>query len=105
MRLSLDWSLPFDSALAALEELRAAPPGGALLPSGNGFWVERSTGNYCGSGHPRILLATQVVRSDAWTWRSPPMLLRRPVTKARQIESLDWLRLYYKCVCAVWGCV
>jgi hypothetical protein len=60
MKLALDWSLSWETAGEQLEEIRAEPPGGKLLERGNGFWIDLTTNNWAGSGHPRIVLATQV---------------------------------------------
>jgi hypothetical protein len=139
-----------------VEEVKRAPPGGKLLP-GNGLWIELGTTNYAGTGHPRILVATQVrgaggargvqglgpgagalgaggarprtrrgrlqpcqlaapatttpnppppratqISEPSWSFASPPFLLKRPVTKGRQVESLSWLRQHYRCA-GGWG--
>jgi hypothetical protein len=59
LQLSLDFSLKYEDAVQLVEDIKKAPPGGALR-KGNGFWVDMSTNNWAGSTHPRILVATQV---------------------------------------------
>jgi len=60
MRLALDWSLSWERANQTLADIRANPPGGTFIENGNGFWVDRTSANWAGTGHARILMATQV---------------------------------------------
>ncbi|KIY95114.1 putative Protein strawberry notch [Monoraphidium neglectum] len=87
LRLALDWSLSWEKACAFLEDIRADPPGGSLL-NGNGFYIDDTTNNWAGTGHPRVALVTQVLQDPAAAARSPMFRLQRPSNRNRQIETL-----------------